>query len=171
MALEIDGDLKDWKAGVPPHWQYATIDAPEADVGTYFGAKRHVYPNVWVAEAWNNWRTLRLSVNQILLANGPRLSLPDTAQNSAAISIIRQCSAELCIATASFTDSPSRLTVLLRSSANSQLNILHRCPLSDPAVIHRGDGRAECSRRARLRRRAIAAYQRDDGDPTGWLAG
>jgi len=113
MALEIDGDLKDWQAGVPPHWQYATIDAPEPDAGTHFDAKCHVYPNLWVAEAWNNWRTLRISINQIILANGLHSSLRDTAQNSAAISTIRQCSAEICISAASFTDSPSRSTVLL----------------------------------------------------------
>jgi hypothetical protein len=50
-ALEIDGDLETWRAGVPLNWRYATIDGPEAAVGTCFDGKSHVYPNLWIAEA------------------------------------------------------------------------------------------------------------------------
>ena len=107
-ALEIDGDLETWRAGVPRNWRYATIDATEAPVATYFDGKRHVYPNLWIADVWNNWRTLRILVNQIIVQNELRSSVPDNAQKSIALSIIHQFSTELCISTASFTGTPRR---------------------------------------------------------------
>ena len=107
-ALEIDGDLETWRAGVPRNWRYATIDANEAPVGTCFDGKRHVYPNLWIVDVWNNWRTLRILVNQIIVQNELRSSVPDNAQKSIALSIIHHFSTELCISTASFTGTPRR---------------------------------------------------------------
>jgi hypothetical protein len=119
-ALEIDGDLETWRAGVPLNWRYATIDATEAPVGTCFDAKRHVYPNLWIAEVWNNWYTLRILVNQIVVQNELRSSVPDNAQKSIALSIIRQFSTELCISTASFTGTPRRSLSLPKCQYTTQ---------------------------------------------------
>jgi hypothetical protein len=108
IALEIDGDLETWRAGVPLNWRYATIDATEALVGTCFDGKRHVYPSLWIADVWNNWRALRILVNQIIVQNELRSSVPDNVQKSVALSIIHQFSTELCISTTSFTGTPRR---------------------------------------------------------------
>jgi hypothetical protein len=107
-ALDIDSDLETWRAGVPLNWRYATIDATEAPVGTCFDGKRHVYPSLWIAEVWNSWRTLRILVNQIIVQNELRSSVPGNAQKSIALSIIHQFSTELCISTTSFMDTPRR---------------------------------------------------------------
>lgn len=108
IALEIDSDLEAWRAGMPLNWRYTTIDATEAPAVTYLNGKRHVYPNLWTAEGWNNWRSLRIAINQIILENEFRLSVPDSVQKSISLSIIRQFSTDLCISTASFAGTPRR---------------------------------------------------------------
>ena len=105
-ALDIDRDLETWKAGVPRTWRYATIEDPNTEPGTSFEGKRHVYPNLWIAEAWNNWRSLRILVNQIILQNELRTDMSDIAER--AVEMIRHFSAELCMSISSFTDSPRK---------------------------------------------------------------
>jgi len=107
-ALKIDGDLETWRAGVPPNWRYATINAPEAAVGTCFDGKSHVYPNPWIAEFWNHWRTLRILVNQIIVQNEVCSSVPDNAQKSTALSIIHQLSTDLCISSPALMNTPRK---------------------------------------------------------------
>src|SRR5215469_5390983 len=101
-ALEIDADLETWRAGAPPNWRYSTNNVTEASVGTCFDGKRHVYPNLWVADGWNNWRSVRIVVNQIIMQNELRSSAPDNEQKSIAVPIIRQFSTDLCISASSF---------------------------------------------------------------------
>ncbi|KAK3937231.1 hypothetical protein QBC46DRAFT_461014 [Diplogelasinospora grovesii] len=98
-AVEIDGDLEAWRDGVLrlPSWQYcATITS--VDDGAGFDGKRHIYPNLWVAEAWNSWRTLRILVNQIIVRS---TSSEDSGYSpvilSRVIEVIRQLSTDLCI--------------------------------------------------------------------------
>ena len=105
-ALDIDSDLETWKAGVPISWRHATIDDPNTDPATCFEGKRHVYPNLWIAEAWNNWRSLRILVNQIILQNELRTDMSGIAER--AVEMIRHFSAELCISISSFTNSPRK---------------------------------------------------------------
>ncbi|KIX07330.1 uncharacterized protein Z518_01983 [Rhinocladiella mackenziei CBS 650.93] len=167
-ALEIDGDLEVWRAGVPPNWRYTTIDAPGAGVDTCFDGKSHVYPTPWIADAWNNWRILRILVNQIIVQNEVRSSVPENAQKSIALSIIRQSSADICISTSSFIGTPRKFPPV-RSRASTPLNILRRYPFSDPAIICCVPGRAECSQCAFLRRTPIAPHRGIDGNSTGWL--
>ena len=141
IALEIDSDLDTWRAGLPQNWEYATNDATEAPAGTFFDNKCHVYPNLWIAEVWNNWRTLRILVNQIVVQNEFRSSMPDNGQKSLSIIIIQQLSTELCISTASFTGNPRKFFILPGSCP--QLNTLHRYRLFHPAIVHRVPGEAE----------------------------
>jgi hypothetical protein len=105
-AVMIDEDLETWKAGVPRNWIPVTIDAAEGPVSACFDGKRHIYPNLWVAEIWSNWRTLRILVHQLMLQNERRFNVPGDVQIS--ISTIQQLSTELCIAFASFTGTPRR---------------------------------------------------------------
>ena len=105
-ALEIDSDLEIWKAGVPHSWRYATVEDPNSDPITCFEGKRHIYPNLWIADAWNNWRSLRILVNQIILQNELRTDMSAIAER--AIETIRHFSTELCISISSFKDSPRK---------------------------------------------------------------
>ena len=108
-ALDIDVDLNAWRATAPPSWGYATIDAPEAAVGTCFDGKAHVYPSLWIADAWSNWRTLRILVNQIVVQIEAHSTVPDSKQKAAALSVIHRLSTDLCISAPSFADSPRKL--------------------------------------------------------------
>ncbi|KAK7415770.1 hypothetical protein QQX98_005683 [Neonectria punicea] len=65
IALDIDSDLENWRAGMSEKWKYASVDADESAVDCFM-EKRHVYSNLWIAENWNNWRMVRILVNQIL---------------------------------------------------------------------------------------------------------
>ena len=108
-ALEIDTDLETWSAGAPPNWRYSANN-----VDTCFGGKCHVYPNLWVAQAWNNWRSLRIVINQIIMQNEFRSSAPDNEQKSISLSIIRQFSTDLCISASNFAGTPRKHSSLFK---------------------------------------------------------
>ncbi|KAF2798423.1 hypothetical protein K505DRAFT_414363 [Melanomma pulvis-pyrius CBS 109.77] len=110
IALQLDSDLMAWKAVVSQNWRYYTIDTSEATSGVeYFEGKRHVYPNLWVVEIWNSWRTLRILVNQIILQNEARTD----GGNITAPSIIHQLSTDICISASSLKNTP-RIVSLIR---------------------------------------------------------
>ena len=113
-ALEIDGDLETWRSGVHLNWRYATTDASEAAADICEG-RTHVYPNLWIAETWNNWRVQRILVNQIIMQNEIRSSVPDAEQKAIALSVIYQMSIELCTSVSSFKDTPRKSSTLLKS--------------------------------------------------------
>jgi hypothetical protein len=113
VAREIDDDLEAWRQGVAPGWRYSvnaddgtTAVAATADGSsggtTGFDGKRHVYPNLWVAEAWNSWRTLRIRVNQIIHQT-------DHRHRDRARADIRRLSTDLCISTSNFTGTPRKM--------------------------------------------------------------
>lgn len=101
-ALEIDGDLKAWGQSLPSYWKYATVDDGERAAEASFGRIRHEYPGLWVANVWNNWRTLRIVIGHILIHNETRSVRPDSALEAFALSIIHQMSVDICVSTSSF---------------------------------------------------------------------
>ena len=114
MALEIDADLDEWRVGLPPSWSYTTTHATvSADVADCFNGARHRYASLWIAEVWNNWRALRVLVNQILVQSesGYR-RLPSnterTQTESLAISRIQDLSTDICVSVASFAGTPRK---------------------------------------------------------------
>jgi hypothetical protein len=104
-ASEMDRELEAWITTLAPSWSYATVDASDAPTGTYFQGKRHIYSNPWTAHFWNNWRTLRILANRIILQHEIP---PDSAYKSPVLSLIRQFSTEICISTPCFTGSSRR---------------------------------------------------------------
>jgi hypothetical protein len=102
-AAAIDCDLISWAENLPG---YATsnvdIDRPP---GTFHEGKCHIYTNLWTAQAWNNWRTLRILVNQIILRHEP----VGDSQDSAAVSHIRYLSTQICISAPNFSDTSRKL--------------------------------------------------------------
>lgn len=103
-ALDIDDDLETFQAGVHGIWRYSTMNVVDAPTGTYFEGKRHVYPNLWIAEVYNNWRVLRILINQIILQSELRVGMSDLAQRS--LELVQRFCAELCISVPTFVDSP-----------------------------------------------------------------
>lgn len=109
MALAIDSDLEDWRGGVSSNWTYSTT--AEVNASDCFNGERHVYPSIWIAEIWNNWRTLRALVNQIIAQNESRqrYMLDDTGQSQLeyhALSKIRSLSTDMCISAHCFEGNP-----------------------------------------------------------------
>lgn len=130
IASEIDADLRAWRAALPPKWRYDTVGTPEAAIGTCFDRKRHVYPSLWIAEAWNGWRVLRILINQILLQNGKCSNIPDGQKP---FTLIRQLSTDICISASSFAGTPREPPNL--SKTITELMCHFRRPLSRPATL------------------------------------
>ncbi len=106
-AVEIDRDLMAWAASLPTH---ATADAPVGSPDeTYFQGKTHGYSDLLIAQAWNNWRTLRIIVKQMIIQNEACSDSFDiTHASSSAPPMIRQLSDDICISAASFAGSPRK---------------------------------------------------------------
>ncbi|KKK26308.1 hypothetical protein ARAM_001563 [Aspergillus rambellii] len=111
-ALDIDHDLQLWEASVPATWGFSVVDAAEAEAGSFLAGKRHVYSSTWVAEGWNNWRALRIVVNQLILRNERAQAEPDSNRLSRSRSIVCQLSTELCMSTSGFIGSPHILSLI-----------------------------------------------------------
>lgn len=105
-AVEIDRDLMAWAEHLPAH---TTVDASADSLHeAFFQGKRHIYSNLLVAQAWNNWRTLRIVVNRIVLENEVQSEAAGTTHKSPVISVIRQLSTDICTSAASFAGSPRK---------------------------------------------------------------
>lgn len=94
---------------MPKEWEYTTVDS-----STNFGGVTHMYPNLWVAEAWKNWRIMRILVNQMIVENEAISGKPNDEAISQPLSIICQLSTELCISCFSFMGTPRKLPSLDR---------------------------------------------------------
>lgn len=108
IAMDIDGDLESWTAGLPSSWRYSSIHGPASVAEELLQGVRHVYPTLWVAEAWNNWRILRLLVQQMLL----EVSV-DPHEIASSQDIVRRLCTDVCISVSNFIGSPSRSKSLL----------------------------------------------------------
>jgi hypothetical protein len=107
-ATGVDRYLETWRAVLQSSCSYATADVGDVPAGTHVGEKRHIFSSLWTTKSWNNWRTLRILVNQIVLQNEIRLGALDSAHESTSLSLIHQLSTEICISAASFRGSPRR---------------------------------------------------------------
>jgi hypothetical protein len=115
QANQIDDELMAWKTTASHSWMYGTAESARIPGVPYFDGKCHVYPNLWVAEIWNNWRTLRILVNQILLYQSPSMHSLDQLNRSNAQSTIRILSTEICISTSSFARTPRNSPTLFHN--------------------------------------------------------
>jgi len=102
-AMGIDNELVNWRSTMPPEWEYSAVDSLDN-----FGGIAHTYPNLWVAEAWKNWRILRILANQMIYENGAGSSEPNDENISRALSVICQLSTELCICCSNFMGTPRK---------------------------------------------------------------
>lgn len=106
-AAEIDRELTAWSASLPT---YATIDVP---VGVsddeFFQGKRHVYNNLVIAQAWNNWRTMRIVANQMIVQSEACSGASGVSHASPSpLAIIREMSDEICTSAPSFAGVPRK---------------------------------------------------------------
>lgn len=106
VAEEMELALEHWKSQLQSGWSFAVADAAEDPTGVFYEGKRHVYQNLWMAQVWNNWRTLRLSVSQLVLESERQLRAADSDRSLAALAVIHELSAEICTSAAGFAGSP-----------------------------------------------------------------
>jgi hypothetical protein len=65
-ACAIDNDYDLWAKTCPYQLIYQTMTLKERSEEV-FSDHYHVYPNLWVATVWNNYRAVRLLVNELIL--------------------------------------------------------------------------------------------------------
>ncbi|KAJ9640690.1 hypothetical protein H2204_003319 [Knufia peltigerae] len=107
MAVDIDNDLESWAAGLPDSWRYSVVHGPARVAEELLQGVRHVYPTLWIAEAWNNWRILRLLVSQMRLEISVDPQEIATSQNMA-----RRLCTDVCISVSNFSGSPSYISLI-----------------------------------------------------------
>jgi hypothetical protein len=104
-AIGIDEALVRWRETMPTEWEYTAVESSDS-----FGGSTHIYPNLWVAEVWKNWRIMRILVNQMIGENEAGSSDPNDERISQAVSVVRQSSMEVCIACSSFMGTPRKFS-------------------------------------------------------------
>ncbi|TGJ81415.1 hypothetical protein E0Z10_g7358 [Xylaria hypoxylon] len=69
-ALSIDADLVSLLISVPPSWSYATVQIPMLDgkpiTNAVWGSHYHVYGSIEAATMWNNYRSARIVVQELI---------------------------------------------------------------------------------------------------------
>jgi len=111
-ALQIDDDLFGWKATTSHGWHCHKVGLPHIRGSEVLNGQRHVYPSLWVAEVWNNWRILRVVIRQILLQNAAPLDMSDLLHEADRMAEICELSTDICVSTFSFERTPRKLCPL-----------------------------------------------------------
>jgi hypothetical protein len=112
-ALVMDSELEAWRGTLEPKWLYGVINVEDNSSGTYFNSQRHTYHSLWAAQNWNNWRTLRILINKLVLEHDPGSSAADDNQSTTSLSIIHRYSTEVCISAPDFMGSPRKSSKLI----------------------------------------------------------
>ena len=166
--LEMQSDLAAWKDSVPQSLGFFVVDAVNTVPYTCYEGKRHLYPNIWVAEIWNNWRVLRILVNQFIYLNECEFGEPDEGLKATALSIIHEHSVEICESLFTFLDSTRKCQRLSRLQCLA--DFIRRNPLPYPTAVRRVIGDAESPSHARLCHRAATQYRCIHGNSTSRTA-
>lgn len=75
-AYGIEAELMAWVAGLPPSFMYTTVNNTTDDSqflyrsrGVFpYGDQHHVYSELWLGHAWNQYRCSRVIVTQIIMS-------------------------------------------------------------------------------------------------------
>ncbi|CAG8234513.1 unnamed protein product [Penicillium salamii] len=81
-ASAIEADLIAWLASLPPEFNYATNTKSPFDFVfqrrfrgiSPYDDQYHVYPNLWVCNSWNQYRSARIIVSEIILSHVRKIS-------------------------------------------------------------------------------------------------
>jgi len=77
-VLNIDAKLATWATTLPPQYAYDIISISELSE-EIFADHYHLYRNLWLAMIWNNYRCIRILVNELLLVHLLHLSHEQTS--------------------------------------------------------------------------------------------
>jgi hypothetical protein len=106
-ATGLDSELEAWRENLGSSWNYAVVQADDAIVDVCFNGLCHVYSNLWIAHIWNNWRSLRILVNETIVETDHGSEMP-SAQVAASILLIQELSTEICISVGNFLGTPRK---------------------------------------------------------------
>ena len=163
-ASNIDADLRAWAKGLPLSWRFIIFDTPSDDEQWPHG-RRHLYTNLWIAEAWNSWRVLRILSNQVVRQIEQHLDDSSTWGEPISTSVVRQCSIEICISTASLKGSP-RASILVHRVSTST-DIFYRLSFPRSTIVSCSNGRVKYSRHSELCYHAASSNSFYEWNQTG----
>ncbi|PYI23862.1 C6 finger domain protein [Aspergillus violaceofuscus CBS 115571] len=105
-VYSIEGELMAWLAALPPRFLYTTIESPwptQADWGlNSYNNRFHVYQDLWLCHAWNQYRCARIMISEYILTYTYRLNTnttltPDLASHLAQVrDKARQLALDIC---------------------------------------------------------------------------
>ncbi|KXH69362.1 hypothetical protein CSAL01_13094 [Colletotrichum salicis] len=111
IAVDIDSNLNAWASrSLQSDRKFHEAEADAIERRNSFNGRRHVYNSVWGAQVWNNWRSLSIVTNRIVLDHVDKQSFDDDALKERmrfeSISIIQRLSMDICTSTPSLSGSP-----------------------------------------------------------------
>ena len=71
--LGFETELAAWAMGLPLSWSYSTAIAADS-TDEVFEGYFHIYQDIWTASIWNNYRCIRILVNEYILGYLTRLT-------------------------------------------------------------------------------------------------
>jgi hypothetical protein len=128
LAKDADADLRTWEEVLPASWRYSVVGIPrsratgmftddEQSLEAIFGEQQHIYPSIWIAEAWDSWRMLRIVVSQIILHHSSvDLDAPSKTR-SEAVDTIQRLSRDVCVSHTAFEGTSSKCIIPPNSGA------------------------------------------------------
>ncbi|PWY69703.1 hypothetical protein BO70DRAFT_432353 [Aspergillus heteromorphus CBS 117.55] len=70
-SLSLDADFMSTLLAIPPTWAYSTVEVPHSEGGSrmhsVWGTRFHIYRNLTISSAWNNYRSARLVIHELII--------------------------------------------------------------------------------------------------------
>lgn len=101
MLLPIENELESWKNGLPESWsptlhnllQDDGCQSIRGDLDTQF----EVYPDLWVASMWNNYRTVRILIHETIMSITLKYGTSeDMAALQPSINVLQEMATQVC---------------------------------------------------------------------------
>jgi hypothetical protein len=96
-VLTLDFELEEWSQSLPESWKFEIVPAPDNMPFTFLG-NTHDYKDIWVSRVFNNYRWLRILVNELLLVHMRQLPfVPEhEEQRKRSIDMISTMATDIC---------------------------------------------------------------------------
>lgn len=72
MLLPLDEELVSWKSQLPQHWRpklyHLLKEATGRSLTDALDSQLEIYPDLWVASMWNNYRVIRILIHETIMS-------------------------------------------------------------------------------------------------------
>lgn len=178
IAVDIDSDLNAWASkSSQSDREFHEIEADASGKEDNFNGREHVYNSVWGAQVWNNWRSLTIVTNRIILNHVDKQSFQNDGLKEMmrfhSISVIQSLSTDICISTPSLSGTPRQYQHAIENpcTIDNEANNNPRSTFNDLAAAHRLSRRTECTQCTILGSRATSRYQKVNGHKASRCSG